>query len=138
MFVGVAVAALTIYALTLPTIRANRFAQLIRARQIEKAEEMLPELFADDSVYRLVMRSASEATLEPLTTAQFLSGKRAVIVPRGGDAPVITAAEFNITRTSVFPGELGCEASIGCERSEVLIPTSCGDTLVVPREFCRP
>ena len=116
-------AAITIVAvvsslLVAPTLRAKRFVELVRSRQIDDAEAMLPTASGAYSPQRATLRRANYAELKPLTWDQLLIGKRVVLVfsdlyqagdrdivgqdiaiPGGGDT-----AEFFVWRTTISMG----------------------------------
>ena len=116
-------AAITIMAvvsslLVAPTLRAKRFVELVRSRQIDDAEAMLPTASGNYSPQRATLRRANYAELKPLTLDQLLLGKRVVIVfsdlYQAGDRDIIgrdltipgggDTAEFFVWRTTISMG----------------------------------
>lgn len=106
-----ALVAVASYFLVLPTIRAQRFAALIRSGQRDIAEAMLPSSTGQITLHRMTLRRATRATLEALTIDDLLRGERKVIVGgavAGEWSPFHSSAwdnaEFVISRTSVATG----------------------------------
>ena len=101
MLAVTAMVAVACFVVVLPTIRASRFAGLVRSGQFDEAEKMLPPTFGDHDSYRQVIQQSKHVQMQPLDIDQLVHFKRNVIVGWRG---LGVEVEFVVGTTSISKG----------------------------------